>query len=191
MTCLNIASLPKHIDELRVLLDNQWCDIIAINETRLDEIIDDDEVKINGYNIIRIDRQINGRNGGGVCIYVRTNINYTRRNYLESQSLEYLSLEIKKPRSKPFVVTTFYRPPNAQIELFTHLEALIGKIFENIFDRRIAMSKIHRFLDRYAKTWLFCLVGKFNSFLGPRPPGTTEISENSHVQWQVSQKLFH
>ena len=37
-------------------------------------------------------------------------------------------LEIKKPRSKPFVVTTFYRPPNSPIELFTHLEALIGKI---------------------------------------------------------------
>ena len=87
MACLDIPSLPKHIDELRVLLDNQWFDIIAINETRLDEIISIDEVKINGYNIIRSDRQINERNGGSVCIYVRTNINYTRRNDLESQNL--------------------------------------------------------------------------------------------------------
>ena len=55
----------------------------------------------------------------------------------------------------------------------------------------VAMSKIHSLLDKYAKTWLFCLVGKLNSFLSPRTPGTTEIFENSHVQWQVSQKLFH
>ena len=55
-----------------------------------------------------------------------------------------------------------------------------------IFDMAILRSKLHRFLDKYAIAWLFCLVGKLNSFMSTRAPGTTEFFENSHVQWQVS-----
>ena len=36
---LNIASLPKHIDELRLNMQHQYLDILVINETRLDETI--------------------------------------------------------------------------------------------------------------------------------------------------------
>ena len=39
MACLNITSLSKHIDELRVLLQNNSLDLLAINETRLNETI--------------------------------------------------------------------------------------------------------------------------------------------------------
>ena len=125
MACLNITSLPKHIDELRILLDTQWFDILAINETRLNDIVSDDEVDIRGYNIIRQDRN---RNGGGVCIYIRTNIIYAIRSDLKSKKLESLSIEVQKPRSKPFVITTWYRPPNSPAELFQHFENLIGKV---------------------------------------------------------------
>jgi hypothetical protein len=37
MGMLNIVSLPKYIDEIRVLLANQYFDIFALNETRLDD----------------------------------------------------------------------------------------------------------------------------------------------------------
>jgi UDP-2,3-diacylglucosamine pyrophosphatase LpxH len=39
--------------------------------------------------------------------------------------LEAVCLEITKPQSKPFIVTTIYRPPNANAEFFDHLEKLI------------------------------------------------------------------
>ena len=65
---LNIASLPKHIDELRVLLSDNPLDQLSINETRLDDSVNDDEVYIPGYDIIRCDREHNGRIDGGVCI---------------------------------------------------------------------------------------------------------------------------
>lgn len=65
MGCLNITSLLKHIDELRILLDTQWLDILAINETRLNDIVSDDEVRIGGYNM-RKDR--NGNGGGGLYL---------------------------------------------------------------------------------------------------------------------------
>ena len=41
-----IASLLKHINELRVLLCDNPLDILSINETRLDDSVGDDEVYI-------------------------------------------------------------------------------------------------------------------------------------------------
>ena len=76
MACLNINSLTKHIDELRIVLSNQCVDILAINETILDGSICDNEVTVEGYNIIHRDRLANGRSGGGICFYIRSNINY-------------------------------------------------------------------------------------------------------------------
>ena len=71
MTMLNIASLPKHFDEISLMLRDKKIDILALNETRLDSSISDDLVSIDGYDLIRADRN---RNGGGVCIYARCNI---------------------------------------------------------------------------------------------------------------------
>ena len=128
MACLNITSLPKHIDELRIFLHNKYLDILAINETRLHEEISDDVVRIEGYDIVRRDRPLNGRNGGGVCFYIRTSVNYIVRKDLEFANLENLSVEIFKPRAKPFVVSTWYRPPNSSSELFGDFEAFVGRL---------------------------------------------------------------
>ena len=62
---LNIASLPAHIDELRLLMADKNLDVLAINETRLSDSIDDSCIHIQGYDIVRRDRN---RNGGGVCL---------------------------------------------------------------------------------------------------------------------------
>ena len=56
MASLNITSLLKRIDELRIVLDGQPIDILAINETRLDGSISDQDVKIVGYDVIRRDQ---------------------------------------------------------------------------------------------------------------------------------------
>ena len=133
IACLNITSLPKHIDELRVFLSELWFDVFAVNETRLHEIISDDEVRIEGYDIVRRDRPVNGRNGGGVCFYVRSDINFVVRRDLSSNELEILSIEIRKPRTKPFIISTWYRPPNSSFALFSHLETLVSRLdIENI-----------------------------------------------------------
>lgn len=46
---LNITSLPKHIDELRLQLINQPIDIFSINETRLDDSIDNGLINIIAF----------------------------------------------------------------------------------------------------------------------------------------------
>ena len=70
---MNINSLTKHIDELRILLFDYSVDIISINETKLDDTIISCEVHIPGYEFIRRDRN---RQGGGVGFYIKTSINF-------------------------------------------------------------------------------------------------------------------
>ena len=87
MASLNINSLLAHIDEFRVFMNESDIDIISVNETKLDSTINDNEVYIPGYEIVRKDGKINGRHGGGVCIYVRCNLNYKIRENLSSDQL--------------------------------------------------------------------------------------------------------
>ena len=129
MASLNITSLLKHLDELRVLLNYNCIDLLAINDTRLDGSISDQDIKVEGYyDVIHCDRTVNGRFGGGVCFYIRLDINYVVRKDLDDQLLEILSIEIRKPNSKPFVVTSWYRPPNSSPDLFPHLDTVLGRL---------------------------------------------------------------
>ena len=72
MASLNITSLPRHIDELRVWMRDQNLDLLAINETRLDSSIPNESVKIINYQIFR---KIRNHFGGGVSIYIRDSLN--------------------------------------------------------------------------------------------------------------------
>ena len=110
MAFLNIVSLPKKIDEIKFSMTNKQIDLIASNETRLDANITNNMINLDGYDVIRKDRS---RNGGGVCIYLRSSINYIVRNDLVPSEIEAVCVEIIKPHSKPFLVTTVYRPPSA------------------------------------------------------------------------------
>ncbi|KAK2564042.1 hypothetical protein P5673_012260 [Acropora cervicornis] len=104
---------------------NREVDVLAINESKLDDSIKNCELYIPGYEIIRIDRN---RNGGGVCFYINNSINFVIRHDLNLNDLENLCLEIQKPSSKPFLVVTWYRPPCSSAELFSHYETLVGKL---------------------------------------------------------------
>ena len=103
MAFLNIVSLPKKIDEINFSMSNKFIDLIAFNETRLDANITDNMINLDGYDIVRKDRS---RNGGGVCISFHSSINYKIRDDLVPSELEAVCVEIIKPHSKPFVVTT-------------------------------------------------------------------------------------
>ena len=133
LASLNVTSLLKHIDELRILLANNMIDVLAINETRLDFTVSDREIHIDGYEIVRRDRATNGRFGGGVCFYIRNCINFSVRNDLSFDQLENLCILINKPKARPFLIATWYRPPNSPVAKFNYLEKLLGTLdTENI-----------------------------------------------------------
>ena len=91
----------------------------------LDSSVFDDEINISGYDLVRNDRN---RNGGGVAIYIRSVINYKIRHDLMNNNLETITLEVLPPKSKTFLVNTWYRPPNSPVECFAWYEECIMKM---------------------------------------------------------------
>ena len=116
---LNINSLLKHIDELRVCVSKQQIDILAINETKLDSNIPMDLISLEGYNWVSMNRN---RFGGGVGFYIRSTIDFRIRPDLNTQGIELLSIEISKYKTKLFLLSTWYRPPNSSIDLLNKFE---------------------------------------------------------------------
>lgn len=116
---LNITSIPKYIDQLRIYLVNKPVDIFTINETRLDQSISDVEISIQGYNLYRKDRC---RSGGGVAIYTRDVLNVKEMSQFVPEHIEAVCLEIVKPKTKPILVTSIYRPPNSKVDFMDQLE---------------------------------------------------------------------
>ena len=66
---LNIRSMVKKIDEFRMYALNHQYDIICVNETWLDNTVNNHEVKLDGYDLVRNDRN---RHGGGVAMFIRS-----------------------------------------------------------------------------------------------------------------------
>ena len=121
---LNDRSLLPKNSELRNLATKSNVAIIGITETWLDDTITDNEVKIPGFNILRNDRN---RNGGGTCIYIRSDIAFNPRSDLQSNDLEAVWTEILLPKTKPIMIGICYRPPK-QNQFSAHLEDTLSKI---------------------------------------------------------------
>ena len=100
-------------------------DILAINETPLDSNFNDSEIGIEGYTIVRRDRF---RLDGGVAIYIRNSTDFIIRHDLSDSVLEFLCVEIRKQKVKPFLVSNRYRPPGTTIDLFDKFEVLLNRI---------------------------------------------------------------
>ena len=98
---------------------------MAVNETKLDFQIDDNEIQMTGYSIIPKDRN---KFGCGVCLFIKNHLNYRVRNDLMPEQLESIVIEISKPNSVPIFVCTWYRPPGSTIELFDIFELILKTI---------------------------------------------------------------
>ena len=61
----NINGLLSKLDFIKIMLSETKFDIFAISESKLDASIHDNEIKIDGYDIYRLDRN---RHGGGVLL---------------------------------------------------------------------------------------------------------------------------
>ena len=105
---LNVNSLLFKIDEIRDISNRIKPAVLSITESKLDSSVTNSEVNINGYSIIRNDRN---RNGGGVAFYVRNDLCFNIKNVF-SNSLEHVFFEILLPKVKPIAIGIFYRPPN-------------------------------------------------------------------------------
>eukprot|EP00916_Digyalum_oweni_P003911 GHVL01006970.1.p1 GENE.GHVL01006970.1~~GHVL01006970.1.p1 ORF type:complete len:207 (+),score=13.47 GHVL01006970.1:215-835(+) len=108
---LNVRSLRNKLYILEVQV--QDFDIVTLSETRLSNIVNNDDLYLSGFNLpIRQDRPNNPH--GGVAVYVKDNLYCKTRNDLSIPDLEAIWIETKI-QQESLLVGTFYRPPSANV----------------------------------------------------------------------------
>lgn len=112
---INIRSLVPKIEQLRLLFCSQDIDILSVNETFLDDSVLSGEISISGYTLHRNDR--GSRHGGGVALYVKSNINHTLVKSFDN-SVESLWIKVSVLNKNPIFIGTMYRPPSADATYF-------------------------------------------------------------------------
>ena len=127
--------MPK-IDNLRIFCSIYHPDIICIVESWLSTEISDSEISIQGYSVIRLDRN---RHGGGVLIYVKSMFTYSLV-FKGTADLELVVVSFlcsMHGTSPDITLALFYRPPNSSSfvidTLFTVLCNLNVSVFSNFY----------------------------------------------------------
>ena len=137
---LNINSVRNKLDALREIV-SQNLEILMIAETKIDASFPTGQfAKERFATPFRLDRNANG---GGLLVYVRSDIPAHRLNSFNfSNDIECISFEINL-RKKKWVLFSVYRPPNQSQDYF----------FENL----------GRALDQYSENYEnFMFIGDFN-----------------------------
>lgn len=108
---------------------------IGLFETFLNNNIIDEEICMEGFNVIRSDRI--GRVGGGVCLYINQSVSYKTLLCFSNSMCEVLIVKLTNP---DVVLVNIYRPPNASSvsfkEIVNKLESVIialGTPLPNVF----------------------------------------------------------
>ena len=121
---LNFRSLVRNISEIKLLLSQNDVHILSVNETLLDNSVLNNEIEIEGFQILRKDRN---RNGGGVAIYIRNNLHFELLNHDSLNHLEALPILVHPNKcSKTFIFISWYRPPNSKPIILDHYEELMS-----------------------------------------------------------------
>ena len=109
---INSITAEGRIDQLSDICKTLNLDVLIITESKLDENIPTNLITIPGYHDpVRRDRHVNGRNGGGVLIYISENLIFHHKKELQSEYFEHLWVDVKL-RNVNFAINAFYRPPN-------------------------------------------------------------------------------
>ena len=117
---LNVNSLLSKIEEMRQIALASNAAVIGITESKLDDTVLDGEVNIEGYEIIRADRN---RNGGGVACYIKSDLSFNIRKDFSTE-IENIFFDILLPNSKPILVGNAYMPPDKSDFLSKLTEAI-------------------------------------------------------------------
>ena len=167
---LNVNSLLSKIDEIRDIANRVKPAVLGITESKLDSSVTNMEVNINGYSIIRNDRN---RHGGGVACYVKNDLCFNTKKIFPN-SIEHVFFEILIPKVKPIAVGIFYRPPNSndfldllsnsfqQIDLNKKEIYLLGDFNINLFQNGKFLLKENQ--SNQVKDTTCSLISKYKEF---------------------------
>ena len=124
----NAQSLMRHKDEIQHrIMKNVNPAIVALSETRLTDEIEDKEVNIPGYNIVRCNAE--NRYTGGVAIFIRDDI---RHKILLIRKLMancwFAAIEIKETLYKGILMVIYHSPSASDRDFLSYLEDTIEEM---------------------------------------------------------------
>jgi exonuclease III len=127
---LNLNSVFNKFEHVYSLLNAQTCDIIMLNEVKLDENIPSKLFQHNSYTLLRRDRN---KSGGGILVYIRNCYKVLETIISPDYELIFFKLLINK-KVYSFVAT--YKPPSTDnkdylnyLETFIHSNNLNSSWF--------------------------------------------------------------
>ena len=121
----NARSIFPKIDYLRAEAVARNPLIICIVESWLSPDISDDEISIDGYQIIRLDRN---RNGGGVLMFIHSSL-ICKHLSISSDGLELLSISVSSNHSSgKHCISVLYRPPSSSVSFFDNLHSALQEL---------------------------------------------------------------
>ena len=122
---LNVNGLRSHLDEINVSVKSMGIDILALNETKLDQSIEQQLFDISGYKQSRLEKS---RCGGRISIYIRYILKFLIRNDISGEGLELLCIEIQPLKYKYFLFVAWYRHANDPVCTFCKSERVLSYI---------------------------------------------------------------
>lgn len=126
---INIRSLYPSFNELKDVVGDENFMILGVTETWLSPEIGNDVLGIDGYGLVRNDRE--GR-GGGVAIYYKTNLNIKIHTLEQKQALEQLWITFKI-KQETYGLGVVYRAPSQNVsEALNILESTISDILPEV-----------------------------------------------------------
>ena len=126
-THLNINGLRNKTHEVEEMLNYRNSDILFISESRLTDDISNNQINIDGYNLLRKDRL--NRLGGGLVIYHKSELKVNEYFDMKLEECDYISMKINLSKRKSANLLHIYRPPNCHIQSFLNsLDTVLGAL---------------------------------------------------------------
>ena len=184
---LNINSIRNKFEALKEIV-GQNIDILMIAETKIDPSFPKEQFFFEGYaEPLRLDRNANG---GGLLVYVRSNIPTTElKSFKFDDDIECICFEINL-RGKKWAIFSIYRPPSqSQDHFIENLGKAVDYYSENYdnflvvgdFNTVESDQMVHNFMNGYA---LKNLVKEPTCFKSDNPRCIDLILTNKHRSFQ-------
>ena len=123
MASLNYNGLRSHLDEINALVKSMGIDTLALNEIKLDHLIEQQLTEVTGSKQLRLHKS---RSGGGISLYVRDTLKFLIRNDIPGEGIELLCMEIQPLKCKLFLFVAWYRTPSDPVCTFSKFERVLS-----------------------------------------------------------------
>ena len=117
----NVRSLPKKIDQIRLLFSGTNLDVITLSETWLRPYLNDQVVGLGCYRLFRLDRGCGkAKRWGGLITYIHekhaSNSELLEGLCTSTEHIEAQWIRIHMPSCKNILICNMYRPPSGDLK---------------------------------------------------------------------------